>query len=190
MDTVQTAPKRRKIPKWVVPVVGYSISALSLVWVFSKFPFAQLGEHLRTMDWTWVAIAVICELAVYFVDAWRWMAVTAARWRTQLRSLSPIRLRRPLRERYSSRPRRRNHPLLPAFLQEQSPHLARPHIRLHRTHDGWPLGRHHLSAHHLRSCNPHHGESRHVGLRARRHSHLHPHPVGALPSPACPHLRQ
>lgn len=72
MDTVETPNTRRKIPKWVVPVLGYSLSALSLVWVFSKFPFAQLGEHLRKMEWTWVAVAIVCELGVYFIDAWRW----------------------------------------------------------------------------------------------------------------------
>ncbi|HVW86957.1 MAG TPA: lysylphosphatidylglycerol synthase transmembrane domain-containing protein [Bryobacteraceae bacterium] len=75
MDSVDTLSKRRGIPKWVVPVVGYGISAVSLFWVFSKFPFAQLGEHLRTMDWTWVAIAILAEVAVYFVDAWRWMVL-------------------------------------------------------------------------------------------------------------------
>ncbi|MDP9171869.1 MAG: flippase-like domain-containing protein [Acidobacteriota bacterium] len=75
MDTVEASRKPRKTPKWLLPVVGYSLSALSLVWVFSKFPFAQLGEHLRTMDWTWVAVAVLCELGVYFVDAWRWMVL-------------------------------------------------------------------------------------------------------------------
>lgn len=27
------------------------------------------------MDWIWVAIAIVCELAVYFIDAWRWMVL-------------------------------------------------------------------------------------------------------------------
>jgi uncharacterized protein (TIRG00374 family) len=63
------------IPKWVIPVIGYTISGASLVWVFSKFPYAQLGEHLRTMDWAWVAVAVVLEIVIYFVDAWRWAAL-------------------------------------------------------------------------------------------------------------------
>jgi uncharacterized protein (TIRG00374 family) len=75
MDTVETPSGRRKIPKWVVPVAGYGIAALSLVWVFSHFPFAELGEHLRTMDWTWIAVAVLVEIGVYFIDAWRWMVL-------------------------------------------------------------------------------------------------------------------
>lgn len=75
MDKIEEVVKRRRIPKWVVPVAGYGISAASLVWVFAKFPFAQLGEHLHTLNWTWVAIAVATEVAVYFADAWRWMAL-------------------------------------------------------------------------------------------------------------------
>jgi uncharacterized protein (TIRG00374 family) len=75
METVEALPRRPKIPGWLIPAVGYSISAVALVWVFSKFPFAELGEHLRTVDWTWVAIAIIAEIAVYFIDAWRWMVL-------------------------------------------------------------------------------------------------------------------
>jgi uncharacterized protein (TIRG00374 family) len=60
------------IPKWLVPTVGYTISAISLVWVLSRFPYALLGDHLRTMDWTWAAVAVLFEVLIYFIDAWRW----------------------------------------------------------------------------------------------------------------------
>jgi glycosyltransferase 2 family protein len=68
-------PKRPGIPKWLVPAIGYTVSALSLVWVFWKFPFAQLTDHLRTLEWNWVAFAVLLEFAVYFMDAWRWKAL-------------------------------------------------------------------------------------------------------------------
>jgi uncharacterized protein (TIRG00374 family) len=72
METVEALTKRRRIPKWLIPAIGYAISAVSLIWLFSKFPFAQLGDHLRTMNWWWVAAAVTAEIAVYFLDAWRW----------------------------------------------------------------------------------------------------------------------
>jgi uncharacterized protein (TIRG00374 family) len=75
MNTFEAAAKRRGIPKWALPVAGYSLSALSLIWVFSRFPFAQLGEHLRTLEWTWVAVAIVAEVAIYFADAWRWMVL-------------------------------------------------------------------------------------------------------------------
>jgi glycosyltransferase 2 family protein len=72
IDTVEAPPNRRGIPKWLVPGVGYGVSAASLIWVFWKFPWAQLADHLRTMEWNWVAIAILFEVAVYFFDAWRW----------------------------------------------------------------------------------------------------------------------
>jgi len=75
MNTIEVSLRKRRIPKWVVPVVGYGISAISLIWVFSKFPFAQLGHHLRTLDWRWVALAIVAEVLVYFADAWRWMVI-------------------------------------------------------------------------------------------------------------------
>ena len=70
-----TKPKKRKIPKWVLPALGYTVSGASLIWVFSKFPYAALGDHLRTMDWMWVAIAIAFEFSIYFADAWRWKAL-------------------------------------------------------------------------------------------------------------------
>jgi len=74
MDTVE-APQRRRTPKWLIPAIGYTVSAISLVWVFWRFPYAELGDHLRTMSWWWVAAAVVIEIAVYFFDAWRWAAL-------------------------------------------------------------------------------------------------------------------
>ena len=78
MQTTETSPNsastpgRQRIPKWLIPAAGYGVSALSLIWVFWKFPFAQLGDHLRTLEWNWVAVAVLLEFGVYFMDAWRW----------------------------------------------------------------------------------------------------------------------
>ncbi len=66
---------RKKFPKWLVPALGYAIAAVSLVWALSRFPYAQLGDHLRTMDWLLVAVAVVLEILVYFADAWRWMVL-------------------------------------------------------------------------------------------------------------------
>ncbi len=77
LDTVEAPPKRRKTPQWLVPAIGYAVSAASLVWVFSRFPYAQLGDHLRTLDWRWVWLAVAFEISVYFFDAWRWRKLLA-----------------------------------------------------------------------------------------------------------------
>ncbi len=72
MDTVEAPPKRRRIPKWLIPAIGYTISGASLISVFWKFSYAQLGEDLRKLDWKLVALAIAIEISVYFFDAWRW----------------------------------------------------------------------------------------------------------------------
>src|SRR6202034_3753329 len=72
MDIVEAPPKRQGFPKWLVPAIGYTVSAASLTWGFLKFPYAQLADHLRTLEWNWVALAILFEVAVYFFDAWRW----------------------------------------------------------------------------------------------------------------------
>lgn len=75
MDTVEAPAKRRRIPHWLVPAFGYTISAACLVWVFWRFPWAQFADHLRTLEWNWAALAILLEISVYFVDAWRWRAL-------------------------------------------------------------------------------------------------------------------
>ena len=63
---------RRKIPKWLLPLLGYTLSAASLVWVFRGFNFQQTLADLESLDWRYVLIAVVFELSVYVSHAWRW----------------------------------------------------------------------------------------------------------------------
>jgi hypothetical protein len=63
---------RRRIPGWLVPSLGYTLSALSLVWVFHSFNLRQTIADLISLDWRYVSIAVIIELSVYLSHAWRW----------------------------------------------------------------------------------------------------------------------
>jgi uncharacterized protein (TIRG00374 family) len=72
MDTVEPPQAGRKASNWLLPALGYSISLASLWWAFARFPLALLGDHLRTMDWWWLAFAVAIELLSFFLDAWRW----------------------------------------------------------------------------------------------------------------------
>ncbi len=76
---------RRKFPKWLPQLLGYSVSAGSLIWVLHGYPIGELGPTLRALDWRWVVLAVIADLAVYVVHAWRWTTL-----------LEPDRAPRPL----------------------------------------------------------------------------------------------
>lgn len=72
METGEAPPAGRKVSTWLVPAIGYSISLASLWWAFARFPFAQMGDHLRTVGWGWLTLSVAAELASFFLDAWRW----------------------------------------------------------------------------------------------------------------------
>jgi uncharacterized protein (TIRG00374 family) len=63
---------RRRIPGWLLPGLGYTLSALSLIWVFRGFNFQQTLADLESLDWRYVSIAVIFDLSVYLSHAWRW----------------------------------------------------------------------------------------------------------------------
>jgi uncharacterized protein (TIRG00374 family) len=52
--------------------MGYTLSALSLIWVFHGFNFQQTLADLASLDWRYVSIAVIFDLAVYLSHGWRW----------------------------------------------------------------------------------------------------------------------
>ncbi len=72
MDIVAGPKAGRKVSSWLVPLLGYTISLATLIWAFAKFPLAQMGEHLRTMSWGWLILAMVIEVASHLLDAWRW----------------------------------------------------------------------------------------------------------------------
>jgi uncharacterized protein (TIRG00374 family) len=40
--------------------------------VLRGYDFRQIGSDLRTLDWRWMALAVVADLAVYVCHGWRW----------------------------------------------------------------------------------------------------------------------
>jgi uncharacterized protein (TIRG00374 family) len=72
MGTVAPPEAKRSVSSWLLPGIGYSISIATLFWAFHRFPLAALGEHVRTMQWGWLALGIAIEVGSFFVDAWRW----------------------------------------------------------------------------------------------------------------------
>jgi uncharacterized protein (TIRG00374 family) len=72
MDSIAGPKAGRKVSSWLIPAIGYTISLASLIWVFARFPYAQMGQHLRTMQWGWLVLAILLELGSFLIDAWRW----------------------------------------------------------------------------------------------------------------------
>jgi len=71
------AASRWRIPPWLPQVLGYSLSAGCLLWVLHGYPLNELLPNIRSLDWRWVALAILTDLAVYVVHGWRWSTLLA-----------------------------------------------------------------------------------------------------------------
>jgi uncharacterized protein (TIRG00374 family) len=79
--------ERRRFPWWVPQALGYTVSAICLIWVLHGYDFHRLANDFRTLDWKWVAMAVVADLVVYIIHGWRWQTLLApvsvlSFWRT------------------------------------------------------------------------------------------------------------
>ena len=63
---------RRRIPRWLPQVFGYALSAGCLIWVLHGYPIGELIPTIRALDWRWVLLGAVSDLAVYVVHGWRW----------------------------------------------------------------------------------------------------------------------
>jgi len=71
------AAPRRRLPPWALQALGYCVSAACLAWVLRGYPLSKLGQDVRSLDWRWVIVAVLCDLSVYVVHGWRWNTLLA-----------------------------------------------------------------------------------------------------------------
>lgn len=84
--TAKSAPQR-KIPSWLPQAFGYALSAGCLAWVLHGYDWSLVTPAIRSLDWKWVALCVVLDLAVYLVHGWRWRillrpVVKVPFWRT------------------------------------------------------------------------------------------------------------
>jgi len=64
--------RARRIPKWLVPALGYLVSLGCLVWAFKDVDLREILDSLKSLHWGWVTVAVISDIGVYVFQAWRW----------------------------------------------------------------------------------------------------------------------
>src|SRR5262245_61869246 len=84
---IQAQASSRKLPSWLPPVLGWSISAVCLLWVLRGYPIGDLIPAIQSLDWKWVVLAVAADLSVYLSHGWRWNTllnpvVRLSFWRT------------------------------------------------------------------------------------------------------------
>ncbi len=63
-----------------------------LVWTLRDAKLGELREDLATMDWKWVAVAVVADIGVYFLQGFRWSLL--------LRPVEPVGFWRAVRAIY------------------------------------------------------------------------------------------
>jgi glycosyltransferase 2 family protein len=86
------ARRRRRIPHWLVQMLGYCVSAGCLAWVLHNYPIRELPAAIRSLDWAWVGLGVAADLAVYVTHA--------ARWNTLLNPVARLRFWRTVQAIY------------------------------------------------------------------------------------------
>jgi glycosyltransferase 2 family protein len=72
MSSVPGQSGSRKSSSWLFPSFGYGISLACLVWVYWGFDWKAELPRFAAANWRWVTVAVVADVAVYFIQGWRW----------------------------------------------------------------------------------------------------------------------
>jgi glycosyltransferase 2 family protein len=71
-DIIESLTQKRRFPHWFLPVFGYAVSIACMVVVYRGFNWAEELPRIRQTPWEYVLAAVLCDIAVYCVQGWRW----------------------------------------------------------------------------------------------------------------------
>ena len=71
------SPWRRKMPRWLPQLLGCGLSLGCLLWVLHGYRVNELPRDIRTLDWRWMSVAILADLAVYVAHGWRWNTLLA-----------------------------------------------------------------------------------------------------------------
>src|SRR6266545_7447877 len=52
--------------------IGWLLAAAGLIWVLHDIRLSKLAGQLAGIDWRWIALAMVCDVLAYFVQAVRW----------------------------------------------------------------------------------------------------------------------
>src|SRR5215510_12351841 len=52
--------------------IGWLLAAAGLIWVLHDIHPSKLAGELAGIDWRWIALAMICDVLSYVVQAVRW----------------------------------------------------------------------------------------------------------------------
>lgn len=80
--STQVAPpppveRNRKIRSWAILILTNVLSLICMAWVLNGAGLQHIWGEVRHMRWRWVALAIVCNLAVYLLQGWRWKLMLA-----------------------------------------------------------------------------------------------------------------
>ncbi len=75
MEFISANRARPVVPHWFILVLTYAISVGSLLWALRGYDFSQIQSAILSVKWAWVLLAVVLDLAVYVLQAWRWLTL-------------------------------------------------------------------------------------------------------------------
>ena len=58
--------------QWFKTLLGYLFAGAGLLWVLHDINLAQLPGYLARINWRWVALAIVCDVAGYVCQGVRW----------------------------------------------------------------------------------------------------------------------
>ena len=67
-DTIRL---RKRFPTWLLPALGYAVSAAGLVWVLRDTRLRDSADHFLHLNWFWVALALIFEVVANYCQIGR-----------------------------------------------------------------------------------------------------------------------
>lgn len=68
----QETHKRKTGRRWWRTGLGLLLAGVCLLWVFHDIHPERLLDHLATIHWGWIALAVVFDILSYVTQGWRW----------------------------------------------------------------------------------------------------------------------
>ena len=69
---LRPAERTNRFRSWAIIALANLLSLVCLVWVLKNAGLHRIGGEIRHMKWSWVCLAVICDVMVYLLHGWRW----------------------------------------------------------------------------------------------------------------------